>query len=133
MNLMLPAASGSDALVLRSTRNFQPFGACASSGVTVRTASAAMRARRLSMDAILHSRAGARMITIRLWYVRWVAWVRWVELIRFVVRLMDALLSGSQTCPTYPTYPTYSARSASSGSIRDALSDGTRQASTPTT
>src|SRR5438105_1717039 len=53
MNLIGPPASGSEALVLRSTRIFQPFGACARSGVTMRAASTATRTRRLSMDAIL--------------------------------------------------------------------------------
>src|SRR5205814_226670 len=66
MNLIGPPASGSEALVLRSTRIFQPFGACARSGVTMRAASTATRTRRLSMDAILQRgrRPGNRLIPL---------------------------------------------------------------------
>src|SRR4051812_14201934 len=42
-NLMSPAASGSDADVLRSTRNFQPCGAWAARGASATSASTAKR------------------------------------------------------------------------------------------
>src|ERR1700737_2476363 len=40
---MAPAASGSSALMLRSTRSFQPLGACAFSGTTTSKASTATK------------------------------------------------------------------------------------------
>src|SRR5262252_590684 len=43
---MLPAASGSLALVLRSMRRFQPAGDCANKGLTKRNASTAVMRRR---------------------------------------------------------------------------------------
>src|ERR1700750_3147210 len=68
MNLIEPAASGSEALVLRSTRSFQPFGAWASSGVTASAASAAMRTRRVDMTVSLMD--GQRPVRAGLSYVR---------------------------------------------------------------
>src|SRR5262245_14243950 len=49
MNLIAPAASGSVALVLRSMRSFQPFGACATSGTARRTTNAAAVKRRIML------------------------------------------------------------------------------------
>src|SRR6185295_4167919 len=46
VNLMAPAASGSDALVLRSARTFQPLGACAINGAVASSASAARAIKR---------------------------------------------------------------------------------------
>src|SRR5713226_1163087 len=46
MNLMAPAASGSSALMLRSTRSIQPFGACAHRGTAASNASTTIKIQR---------------------------------------------------------------------------------------